>query len=86
VAPLLLKGVAVGALVATTLWVRRRPPAGWSAASVAAWGVAVSIGLDLVVLIGTLGLPVGTWAATVLPAYGLIPLLLLARRPTAEPG
>lgn len=80
------KATAVGLLVGTLLVVRRWPARGWRPGPAAGVYAAMSVVLDLAVLVGALRVPLGVWAATVLPAYALVPLVLLARRRGDSPA
>jgi hypothetical protein len=74
------KMVAVGLLVTVLVGVRRWPAPGWRPPAAAVAYAAMSIGLDIVVLVGAFGMPLGVWGATVLPAYALVPAVQLWRR------
>ncbi|WP_353269418.1 hypothetical protein [Gemmatimonas sp.] len=75
----IFKSVALGLLLAVLLVVRRWPARGIRVGVAAAAYTAMSVVLDLAVLVGAFHMPVAVWGATVLPAYALIPLVLLLR-------
>ncbi len=75
----IFKSVALALLLAALLVVRRWPARGIRVGVAAAAYTAMSVVLDLAVLVGAFHMPVAVWGATVLPAYALIPLVLLLR-------
>lgn len=81
------KLVAVGWLLVVLLAVRRWSAPAWRPSRAAAVYVLISVVFDLLVLVGQFRMPVVTWAMTVLPAYLLVPVVMLARtRSTTSRG
>ncbi len=75
------KAVAVLLLLGVLLVMRRWAPMGWRSSQAAVGYVVISVLLDLIVLVAVIGMSWSAWALTVLPAYLLVPVVLLVRVP-----